>query len=136
MDGGAARPSSEGAAVGDLAAARRYVERVGLCLFQPAPAVGLPSLYEAVAGRPGPPPPWGSRDPAFDRTWRWKDALLSDGRILVGAGPWSGRFFVAGALVPAVIAASPAGQYGAAPEDFEELYADGRPGREAHAACR
>src|SRR5947208_819975 len=54
MDGGAARPSSEGAAVGDLAAARRYVERVGLCLFQPAPAVGLPSLYEAVAGRLGP----------------------------------------------------------------------------------
>lgn len=116
-------------------AAVAFVERAGLCLFQPAAGVAMPSLYEAIAGRPGPPPPWGEHDEAFGHCWTWKDELLAEGRVLVGAGLWSGRFFAGQSLIPALLAASPAGQYGAEPADCRELHADGRLGQEAFRLC-
>jgi hypothetical protein len=57
------------------AAARRFVRRVGFCLFWPTEGVEMPNLLQAIAGNARPLTA-GYDDPAIGRSWNWKDDAL------------------------------------------------------------
>jgi hypothetical protein len=57
------------------AEARRWVRRIGFCLFWPTEGVEMPNLLQAIAGN-GRPLTAGYDDPAIGRSWNWKDEAL------------------------------------------------------------
>jgi hypothetical protein len=103
-------PVAEPVATPDACVA--YVNRVGLCVWQPlARFPGFPSLADAA--------PWQNRE-LINQTWFWKDDLhiekrLFYGRILCGGAP----AFVSLAFLPLLIAAQ-------GDSDPRDLYEKGR----------
>ncbi len=108
-----------------LREAAEFLDEVGLCLFQPNQGVELPSLWGAAAGRSGPAPRWGEHDDLYERTWYWKDSLFAGGRFYYGKALGNYRLFVSRALLPHLWALSEL-NYGGDPDDYLELYQDGK----------
>lgn len=111
------------------AAARRFVRRVGLCLFWPTRGLEAPTLLHAIAGR-ALPLGGGYDHPAFGRSWNWKDQALDKrwwyyGRLLRGRAT-----LVSLDLLPAFYALSE--NYGD-PDEYLQQYQDGRLSSEARA---
>jgi len=117
---GAKPPAAGGART--LSSATAFIVREGYALLMPHDGIPLPSLFEAIRGRPGGHPfrPW-TRD--SDRMWEWKDAIAAKRRAFYGA-VWRG---VPGYIAPAQLTAmlrvrrTPPGV-----EGFREAYRDGR----------
>lgn len=105
--------------------AARFLDEVGLCLFQPNRGVNLPSLWGAVAGRSGPAPRWGEHDDVYERAWGWKDRLFASGEFYYGKALGSYRLFASRHLLPHLWALSDL-NYGGEPDDYLDLYADGK----------
>ncbi|MCL5108978.1 MAG: hypothetical protein M1401_08980 [Chloroflexi bacterium] len=108
-----------------LREAAAFVDEVGLCLFQPNRTVELPSLWGAVAGSDEPAPRWGQHGQLYERTWTWKDSLLSAGHHYYGRALGNYRLFLSRSLVPYLWALSDL-NYGGEPDDYLELYQDGK----------
>jgi len=71
--------------LGSPAAARRFVDAVGVCSTFYVFSDGLASLWEAVAGRPRPRWPRRSHhDPAIGLTWELKDVLPGRRQVYYG----------------------------------------------------
>ena len=118
-----------------LAAAARWIDRVGLALLFPKADVVLPSLWEQVSGLET--TDWNAVEINF--LWWAKDALPDEGRACVGKHLARSAACIAPRLVPTLVAAN-----GEPPEDGDpvvetDLFRDlavldaehGRPG-EAH----
>ncbi len=108
-----------------LREAAEFLDEVGLCLFQPNRGVELPSLWGATAGLSGPAPRWGEHDDLYDRAWYWKDNLFASGRFYYGKALGNYRLFISRALLPHLWALSEL-NYGGEPDDYLELYQDGK----------
>jgi hypothetical protein len=111
------------------AAARRFVKRVGFCLFWPTRGVEAPTLLHAIAGR-AIPLGAGYKHPAFGRSWNWKDEALDKrwwyyGRLLRGRATLVSLDFL-----PAFYALSE--NYGD-PNEYLLEYQDGRLSADAKA---
>jgi hypothetical protein len=111
------------------AAARRFVKRVGFCLFWPTRGVEAPTLLHAIAGR-AIPLGAGYKHPAFGRSWNWKDDALDKrwwyyGRLLRGRATLVSLDFL-----PAFYALSE--NYGD-PNEYLLEYQDGRLSADAKA---
>jgi hypothetical protein len=115
--------------VGGIDEAARFVDEVGLCVFQGEKG-GLPSFYGAIAGRDGPAPKWGQQDAAYGQAWDWKDRLFSKSRIYYGKALGDFRLLASRALLPYLIAACAPGPVGDR-DDYLELYQDGKLGADA-----
>ena len=102
-----------------------FIEDVGLCLFQSNRDVELPSLWGAVAGSDAPAPRWGEHGALYNRAWTWKDNLLSSGRHYYGSALGNYRLFISRRLLPYLWAVSDL-NYGGDPDDYLELYEDGK----------
>lgn len=118
-----------GLRVRSAAEARRFVRRVGFCLFWPTKGVEAPSLLHAIAGR-ALPPGGNYHHPAFGRSWNWKDEALDKrwwyyGRLIRGRATLVSRDWL-----PAFYALSE--NYGD-PSDYLLEYQDGRLSAEAKA---
>lgn len=102
--------------------ARRFVRRVGFCLFWPTKGIEAPTLLHAIAGR-AIPLGAGYKHPSFGRSWNWKDEALDKrwwyyGRLLRGRAT-----LVSLQMLPAFYALSE--NYGD-PDDYLLQYQDGR----------
>jgi len=111
-----------GAPAATPAAAAAFVRRTGFALLMPHRGLPLPSLWEAIRGRPGGHPfrEWGE---AGERMWAWKD-LLPQKRLAAYGAIWAGRpGFCAPALLPSLMKlwGTPAGADG-----FRAAYREGR----------
>lgn len=111
-----------------LRGAARFIDRVGFALLMPHRGLPLPTLWEAIRGRPGGHPfrPW-TRD--SDLLWAWKDALPA-GRLAYYGSLWAGRpGFVSLRLLPCLLRlwGTPLG-----PEGFRTAYREGRLSFDAH----
>lgn len=102
-----------------------FVNEVGLCLFQPNQGVELPSLWGAVAGSSGPAPRWGQHDSLYNRVWGWKDHFLDEVRFYYGKALGNYRLFISRSLLPHMWALSEM-NYGGEPDDYLEMYQDGK----------
>jgi hypothetical protein len=109
----------------NLREAAEFLEDVGLCLFQPNRGVELPSLWGAVAGSEAPAPRWGAHDEVYNRAWYWKDHLFATGDFFYGKALGNYRLFVTRGLLPYLWALSDM-NYGGEPDDYLELYQDGK----------
>jgi DNA-binding MarR family transcriptional regulator len=110
------------------AAAAAFVRRAGFALLMPHRGVPLPSLWEAIRGRPG-GHPFHTWTGDSDRMWEWKD-LLSQKRLAVYGAIWLGRpGFCAPALLPCLLKlwGTPPGLDG-----FRAAYREGRLTFDAH----
>lgn len=110
------------------AAAAAFVRRAGFALLMPHRGLPLPSLWEAIRGRPGGHPfrEWGE---AGERMWAWKD-LLPQKRWACYGAIWLGRpGFCAPALLPCLLKlwGTPPGLDG-----FRAAYREGRLTFDAH----
>ncbi|MHB1416762.1 MAG: AlkZ-related protein [Chloroflexota bacterium] len=105
--------------------AAEFLDEVGLCLFQPNRGVELPSLWGAVAGLSGPAPRWGQHDAIYNRAWNWKDGLFASGDFYYGKALGNYRLFASRSLLPHLWALSEM-NYGGEPDDYLELYQDGK----------
>lgn len=105
--------------------AAAFLDDAGLCLFQPNRGVLLPSLWGAVAGVDGPAPRWGQHDAVYERAWTWKDRLFAGGAFYYGKALGNYRLFVARPLLPFLWTLSEM-NYGGEPDDYLELYQDGK----------
>jgi hypothetical protein len=112
-------------AIDSQADALKFIDHVGLCLFQPNRKVLLPSLYGAAIGSDRPAPRWGQHDAVYGRVWGWKDSLFSDGNVLYGKALGDYRLFVSLRLLPYLYALSDM-NYGGDEDDYLELYQDGK----------
>ncbi|MGB8645086.1 MAG: crosslink repair DNA glycosylase YcaQ family protein [Anaerolineae bacterium] len=101
-----------------LAAAARFVDRVGFCwLFAPSADVPeLPSLFEAVKGRRG--VHIENWDQDSDKVWGWKNELAAIKRAYYGKALIGRPAFISLELLPYLLALQ--GQ-----DNFERLYASG-----------
>jgi len=72
-----------------LRAAARWLDRVGFALLMPHKGIPLPSLWEAIRGKPGGHPfrPW-TKD--SDSMWEWKDELPAKKLAFYGS-IWVGK---------------------------------------------
>jgi hypothetical protein len=91
-----------------LAAAARFIDRVGLALLFPKADVVLPSLWEQVSGLQT--TDWNAEEINF--LWWAKDALPDEGRACVGKHLARSAACIAPRLVPVLVAAN-----GEPPED-------------------
>jgi len=88
--------------VKDIRQAARWIDRVGFCLLMPHAGLPMPTLWEAIRGKPGGHPfkEWG---PAGDKMWEWKDELPKR-RLAFYGSVWLGKpGFIARALLPAIM---------------------------------
>ena len=103
-----------------MAAAARYIDRVGFCwLFAPARhSLELPSLFEAVKGRRNAHiEDWDSDS---DKVWAWKSELPAARRAYYGKAFVGKPVFISLQMLPCALAA-----LGTDAEQFEELYEHG-----------
>ena len=105
--------------------AAAFLDDVGICLFQPNHGVELPSLWGAVAGTSEPAPRWGEHADLYDRAWYWKDHLFATGDFYYGKALGNYRLFLSRRLLPYLWALSDK-NYGGEPDDYLELYQDGK----------
>jgi hypothetical protein len=104
--------------VANTAQAVRFVDYVGFCALFPLKSVALPSLYYAVAKRPG-----AFWDKHAELIWKWKDDLPKKrqafyGKVFKGRGT-----FISLKLLPHFLAMN---ETAIAPEDARDFYAAGR----------
>ena len=90
-----------------------------------AATLRCPASGGAVAGTDAPAPRWGEHGALYERAWTWKDNLLSAGRHYYGSALGNYRLFMARALLPYLWAISDL-NYGGDPDDYLELYEDGK----------
>ncbi|HST15859.1 MAG TPA: hypothetical protein VLJ44_13505 [Gaiellaceae bacterium] len=95
-----------------LAAAGKWIDRVGLALLFPRPDVVLPSLWEQVSGLQE--VDWNAEPINF--LWWAKDALPDEGRACVGKHLGRVASCIAPRLVPVLVAAN-----GEPPEDDDPV---------------
>ena len=105
--------------------AEKFVDDVGICLFQPNRGVLLPSLWQAVAGVSGVAPRWGEHDHLYLRAWNWKDNIFSRGQLFYGKVFGNYRTFISRPLLPYFYSISDM-NYGGEEGDYLELYEDGK----------
>ncbi|HMK07563.1 MAG TPA: crosslink repair DNA glycosylase YcaQ family protein, partial [Anaerolineales bacterium] len=111
------------------AQARRFVKRVGYCLFWPTHGLEMPNLLQAIAGN-GRPLSSGYDDPAIGRSWNWKDEALDKRWWYYGKLIHKRSTLVSLSLLPAFYALSE--NYGD-PQDYLVEYREGRLSAEAKA---
>jgi hypothetical protein len=109
------------------AQARAFVDRAGFCFLFPAPGVEMPSLWEAVNGKPRAIPKH-HHDHALSLTWTWKDSLPAQKAVWYGKLLRGKPMFVSLDLLPAFYALSE--NYGDL-HDYRQQFADGRMSVEA-----
>jgi hypothetical protein len=107
--------------------ARRFVRRVGYCLFWPTEGIELPNLLHAIAGNARPLAA-GYNDSSIGRSWTWKDEALDKRWWYYGKLLRRRATLVSLALLPAFYALSE--NYGD-PEDYLIEYREGRLSAEA-----
>jgi hypothetical protein len=110
-----------------VAEARRFVRRVGFCLFWPAHGVEMPNLLQAIAGNARPLSA-GYDDPAIGKSWNWKDESLDKRWWYYGKLLRKRATIVSLDLLPAFYALSE--NYGDA-RDYLVEYQEGRLSAEA-----
>jgi len=111
------------------AEARRWVRRIGFCLFWPTEGVEMPNLLQAIAGN-GRPLTAGYDDPAIGRSWNWKDEALDKRWWYYGKLVRRRATLVSLELLPDFYALSE--NYGD-PKDYLVEYEEGRLSAEAKA---
>jgi hypothetical protein len=109
--------------------ARRFVRRVGLCLFWPTQGVEMPNLLQAIAGNARPLSA-GYDDPAIGKSWNWKDESLDKRWWYYGKLLRHRATLVSLDLLPAFYALSE--NYGD-PQDYLIEYQEGRLSAESKA---
>jgi hypothetical protein len=109
--------------------ARRFVRRIGFCLFWPAQGIELPNLLQAIAGNARPLSA-GYDDPAIGKSWNWKDDSLDKRWWYYGKLLRKRATLVSLELLPAFYALSE--NYGE-PQDYLVEYQEGRLSSEAKA---
>jgi hypothetical protein len=109
--------------------ARRFVRRVGFCLFWPTDGLEMPNLLQAIAGNARPLSS-GYDDPAIGRSWNWKDESLDKRWWYYGKLLRRRSTLVSLDLLPAFYALSR--NYGD-PHDYLVEYEEGRLSAEAKA---
>jgi hypothetical protein len=107
--------------------ARRFVRRVGYCLFWPTEGIELPNLLHAIAGNARPLAA-GYNDSSIGRSWTWKDEALDKRWWYYGKLLRRRATLVSLGLLPAFYALSE--NYGD-PEDYLIEYREGRLSAEA-----
>ncbi|MHB1007257.1 MAG: AlkZ-related protein [Chloroflexota bacterium] len=105
--------------------AATFIDDMGLCLFQTNHGIELPSLWGAVAGTSAPAPRWGQHDDVYELAWNWKDRLFAGGHFYYGKALGNYRLFVSTDMLPYLWALSEL-NYGGEPDDYLELYQDGK----------
>jgi len=111
------------------AEARRFVKKMGYCLFWPAHGVEMPNLLQAIAGNARPLSS-GYDDPAIGKSWNWKDDSLDKRWWYYGKLLRKRATLVSFDLLPAFYALSE--NYGD-PQDYLIDYQEGRLSAEAKA---
>jgi hypothetical protein len=111
------------------AEARRFVRRVGFCLFWPTAGTEMPNLLQAIAGNARPLSA-GYDDPAIGKSWAWKDEALDKRWWYYGKLLRRRATLVDLELLPAFYALSE--NYGD-PHDYLIEYQEGRLSAEAKA---
>src|SRR5579859_5920793 len=107
--------------------ARQFVDEVGFCFLYPAAGVELPTLWEAINGKPRAIPKH-HHDHALGLSWNWKDSLPARKAVWYGKLLRGKPMFVALDLLPAFYALSE--NYGEL-DDYRQQFADGRMSVEA-----
>ncbi len=116
---------------GGLRGAARFIERKGFVLLMPHRGLAMPTLWEAIRGRPGGHPfrPWTEHS---DLLWEWKDELPAR-RLAFYGSIWAGRpGFVSLSLLPVLMRlwGCPLGSDG-----FRVAYREGRMSFNANRLC-
>lgn len=111
------------------AEARRFVRRVGLCLFWPTQGAEMPTLLQAIAGNARPLSA-DYDDPAIGKSWNWKDTSLDKRWWYYGKLLRHRATLVSLELLPAFYALSE--NYGD-PQDYLIEYQEGRLSAESKA---
>jgi Winged helix DNA-binding domain len=109
--------------------ARRFIDEVGFCFLFSAPGAELPTLWEAINGKPRAIPKH-HHDHALSLAWSWKDSLPARKEVWYGKLLRGKPMFVALDLLPAFYALSE--NYGEL-DDYRQQFADGRMSVEAKA---
>lgn len=125
------RAFSYGQPAGTVQEAAAFIRRAGFALLMPHRGLPLPTLWEAIRGRPG-GHPWKDWGRAGDRMWAWKDELPAK-RLAAYGAIWAGRpGFASSALLPCLMRlwGAPSSEDG-----FRMLYREGRLSFDANRAA-
>ena len=116
------KPANADRTVRTVEAAARWIDRTGFALLMPHLGLPMPTLWEAIRGRPGGHPfrPWTEDS---DRVWEFKDELPKRRLAFYGSLWKSHPGFVSLALLPGLMKlwGCPPGEDG-----FRAAYREGR----------
>jgi len=86
----------------EIGAAARYISRAGFVLLMPHKGLPMPTLWEAIRGRPG-GHPFRDWDRSADLMWEWKDELPKR-RLAFYGSVWTGKpGFISRGMLPCVL---------------------------------